>query len=118
MACQVIARNGMYMIIDDHSEDTTITSSTTQWVSYWKQLMTDIASDTPSMMHVIADIFNEPDHAGFTWSTVCPCLAHITCMACCRADPPPAQISDCAQRQVHWASQHAGSAVSKASKHW
>ena len=71
---QVLARNGMYMIIDDHSEDTTITSSTTQWVSYWKQLMTDVASDTPSMMHVIADIFNEPDHAGFTWSTVRPCL--------------------------------------------
>ena len=67
---QVLSRNGMYTIIDDHSEDTTAETNPTQWVSYYKQLMKDIASDSPSMMRVIVDILNEPDHASLTWSTV------------------------------------------------
>ena len=67
---QVLARNGMYIIIDNHSQDTTVSTNPTQWVSYWKQLMADIASDPASQNRVIADILNEPDHLGYGWDKV------------------------------------------------
>ena len=71
VAMQVLARNNMYMIIDNHSQDPTVKTHPTQWVSYYKQLMTDIAADGPSSLRVIVDVLNEPDHLGYGWDTVC-----------------------------------------------
>ena len=60
----------MYIIIDNHSQDPTVKTNPTQWVSYYKQLLTDIAADTPSVNRVIVDIINEPDHTGYAWDKV------------------------------------------------
>ncbi len=67
---QFCVRNNFYVIIDDHSEDPTVQTDPTQWVQYWVQLMTDVTSDTQSQQMVMADLINEPDHAGFNWDQV------------------------------------------------
>ena len=67
---QFLVRNDFYVIIDNHFEDTTITSSPSQWVTNWSGIMADIIKDAPSTARVLVDLYNEPDAHGFTWSTV------------------------------------------------
>lgn len=58
------------MIIDNHSEDPTVENDPALWVTYWTELMKDIAADPTSRKRVMIDILNEPDHAGFKWDAV------------------------------------------------
>ena len=71
---QFMVRNNFYVLIDNHFEDTTITTAPDQWVSYWTGLITDIVKDPASTGRVLVDLYNEPDSHGLTWETVRPCL--------------------------------------------
>ena len=67
---QFLVRNGFYLILDNHTEDPTLTQSMSTWVKYWVQLMTDVVADPTSAQRVMVDLINEPDHAGLNWTTV------------------------------------------------
>ena len=72
LAAQFMARNGFYVLIDNHFEDTTILTNPTQWVDDWSGLMADIVKDSVAAGRVLVDLYNEPDSHGLTWSTVRP----------------------------------------------
>lgn len=78
---QFMARNGFYIIIDNHFEDTTIITNPTGWVNNWSGMMADIVKDSVSAGRVLVDLFNEPDSKGLTWSTVCPSCVIQDCPA-------------------------------------
>ncbi len=56
------------MLIDNHlnSDDTAIANKT-NWLLYWKRIMTAIAADPISKKFVMYDILNEPDSKGIPW---------------------------------------------------
>ncbi|MBP9743317.1 MAG: cellulase family glycosylhydrolase, partial [Burkholderiales bacterium] len=64
------ARNGFYVLIDNHTEDNSMTSNVTQWTANWKSLATSIQNGMPSSSSskVMYDIRNEPDAVGYNWS--------------------------------------------------
>ena len=78
---QFMARNGFYIIIDNHFEDTTIITNPTGWVNNWSGMMADIVKDSVSAGRVLVDLFNEPDSKGLTWSTVCSSCVIPDCPA-------------------------------------
>ncbi len=65
------ARNGFYVLIDDHlREDRTLTNKGQDvWVADWKALATKIYASMPesSANHVMFDLLNEPDEVGILW---------------------------------------------------
>lgn len=57
--------NGFYVLIDNHlSFDNTAVSDTAQWLTWYKQLMTDIVQLPSTRNRVMVDIMNEPDVLG------------------------------------------------------
>lgn len=69
------ARNGFYVLIDDHTEDPTIGSSgVTAWANNWKSLATTITSNmqASSSGRVMYDLLNEPDARGYNWTQMGP----------------------------------------------
>jgi hypothetical protein len=62
------ARNGFYVLIDDHTEDQTVLNGTSQWVQYWVNLVTAISQDPISQKMLMIDILNEPDSKGIRWA--------------------------------------------------
>lgn len=82
-AVQFLVRNGFYLILDNHTEDPTLTHAPlSTWVQAWANLTTDIISDIPSKNRVMLDLMNEPDHAGLDWSTVRICFETLACELC------------------------------------
>ena len=68
---QLLVRNDMYVIIDDHSQDSLpLADHPDLWLELWTQLLTDIIADPESQQRVLIDVLNEPDHAGLSWQTV------------------------------------------------
>ena len=67
---QFLARNGFFVIIDNHSEDSTAETDPDLWVSLYTQLITEIAVDPASQQRVLVDILNAPGRAGLDWQTV------------------------------------------------
>lgn len=64
----VFAKNGMYMIIDNHLNlDTTITDDPDKWVQQWKSLATTISQSTDISPWVLMDLANEPDSLSLRW---------------------------------------------------
>lgn len=61
------ANNGFYVLIDDHTEDSTVLNGTSQWVQYWVNLVTAIAKDPVSSKMLMIDLLNEPDSKGIRW---------------------------------------------------
>lgn len=61
------AKNGFFVLIDNHSEDQTVLQNPKQWVQDWVQLVTAISQDPVSKKMLMIDILNEPDHAGIRW---------------------------------------------------
>ncbi|MFN8769916.1 MAG: glycoside hydrolase family 5 protein [Neisseriaceae bacterium] len=63
------AKNGFYVLIDDHSEDNTLISSGIDaWASQWSWLAEQINTLAKSSgENVMYDLLNEPDHAGIKW---------------------------------------------------
>lgn len=68
------AKNGFYVLIDDHREDATITTNQDKWVSDWKSLAQKINSSmsSSSSQMVMYDLLNEPDGFSLNWSTMGP----------------------------------------------
>ena len=67
---QFLARNNFYVMIDDHSEDSTYVDSPSAWPGMWAALVKDIVADPRTANRVFVDLINEPDHANFNWQTV------------------------------------------------
>lgn len=61
------ARNGFYVLIDDHTEDSTVLNGTNQWVQDWVKLVTAISQDPISKSMLMVDLLNEPDSKGIRW---------------------------------------------------
>lgn len=61
------AKNGFYVLIDDHREDQTVLQNTQQWLQYWVNLVTAISQDPVSRDKLMIDILNEPDGFGIRW---------------------------------------------------
>lgn len=55
--------DGIFVLIDDHYEDTTYEQNPTQWINDWKQIATLFKSN-PLVGY---DLLNEPDSHGITW---------------------------------------------------
>ncbi len=68
---QYLARNGFYVIIDDHTEDATVNDKS-KWVSTWSDIVTRISKDNVAAKRLIVDILNEPDARGWGWNTMTP----------------------------------------------
>lgn len=75
---QFVVRNNFFVILDNHSEDTTSQIDAGLWVKLYEQLMTDITVDPFLQQRLLIDLLNEPDHAGLTWQTVGPqCISNV-----------------------------------------
>jgi hypothetical protein len=61
------AKNGFFVLIDNHSEDQTVLQNPQQWVQDWVRLVTAISQDPVSKRMLMIDILNEPDHASIRW---------------------------------------------------
>jgi Cellulase (glycosyl hydrolase family 5) len=61
------AKNGFYVLIDDHQEDSTVLTSQSQWIQDWVKLATAIANDPISRKMVMFDLLNEADGFGIQW---------------------------------------------------
>lgn len=68
------ARNGFYVLVDNHTEDNSMTSNSTQWTTNWKNLAASIQNGMPasSSLKVMYDIRNEPDAVGYNWTQMGP----------------------------------------------
>ncbi len=64
---QYLAKNGFYVIIDQHTEDQTA-SNLANTVNYWKDLVTKICADKDAAKMLIVDVLNEPDARGWGWN--------------------------------------------------
>ena len=54
--------NGFYVLLDNQfNADPSAKTQTSQWLQWWKQLLTDVISDSASRNQVMLDILNEPD---------------------------------------------------------
>ena len=67
---QFLARNNFYVMIDDHSEDSTYVDNPSAWPGMWAALVKDIVADSHTANRVFVDLMNEPDHANFDWQSV------------------------------------------------
>jgi len=61
------AKNGFYVLIDDHAEDQTVVTNKSDWVKKWTDLVTLISQDPISKDKLMIDILNEPDNFGIQW---------------------------------------------------
>ncbi len=61
------AKNGFYVLIDNHSEDTTVIENKQQWVQKWTDLVSKISKDPVSKSMLMVDILNEPDQFNIRW---------------------------------------------------
>jgi hypothetical protein len=61
------AKNGFYVLIDNHTEDPTVLQSATTWQQDWVSLYTAICQDPVSKKMVMLDLLNEPDGRGIVW---------------------------------------------------
>lgn len=68
---QHLARNGFYVIIDCHTEDSTPTNQAL-FQSRWAEIVTKISADAMARERLIVDILNEPDARGWGWNTMTP----------------------------------------------
>ena len=68
------ARNGFYVLVDNHTEDNSITQNSTSWTANWQLLATNIVNGMPesSSNKVMFDIRNEPDAIGYNWTQMGP----------------------------------------------
>ena len=68
------AKNGFYVLIDNHSEDNSMTSNQVAWTANWKSLATTIKNGMPvaSSNRVMYDLRNEPDAVGYNWTQMGP----------------------------------------------
>lgn len=68
------AKNGFYVLIDNHTEDNSIVTNQTTWVANWKILASNIINGMPasSSKLVMYDLRNEPDAIGYDWSKMGP----------------------------------------------
>lgn len=68
------AKNGFYVLIDNHTEDNSIITNQTTWIANWTRLATSIINRMPSSSSnmVMYDIRNEPDAIGYNWSQMGP----------------------------------------------
>ncbi|BDA41280.1 probable major extracellular endoglucanase at C-terminar half [Coccomyxa sp. Obi] len=72
------AANGFYVLIDNHlSFDNTAVSNTAQWLTWYKQLMTDIVQLPSTRNRVMIDIMNEPDVLGLRWKGTTPDMTSL-----------------------------------------
>ncbi|CAL8461996.1 g1527 [Coccomyxa elongata] len=70
--------NGFYVLIDNHlSFDNTAVSNTAQWLTWYKQLMTDIVQLPSTRNRVMVDIMNEPDVLGLRWKGTSPDMTSL-----------------------------------------
>ena len=54
--------NGFYVLLDNQfNADPSAKTQTWQWLEWWKQLLTDVISDSASRNQVMLDLLNEPD---------------------------------------------------------
>ncbi|CAL5222763.1 g5175 [Coccomyxa viridis] len=67
---KVLVDNGFYVLIDNHlNTDSTAVDNPTGWVTYWANLMASIVAMGPQYQNsVMADILNEPDARGLSWT--------------------------------------------------
>ncbi|KAK9811067.1 hypothetical protein WJX73_010697 [Symbiochloris irregularis] len=65
---QFMAYNNFYVLIDDHSEDSTVKYNTGQWPSLWASLVKDLVADPKVANRLMVDILNEPDSFSYTWN--------------------------------------------------
>lgn len=68
------AKNGFYVLIDNHSEDNSMTSNQAAWIANWKSLSSTINNGMPvtSSNRVMYDLRNEPDAVGYNWTQMGP----------------------------------------------
>lgn len=57
--------NGIYVLLDDHYEDSTYVNNQSQWISGWQKVAQMFASN-PMVGY---DLYNEPDSHNVTWET-------------------------------------------------
>ena len=56
------AANGFYVVLDNQFNlDTTAKDDPAQWLTWWKQLLSDVILDPQSRNQVMVDLLNEPD---------------------------------------------------------
>ncbi|CAL5227268.1 g10199 [Coccomyxa viridis] len=69
---KVLVDNGFYVLIDNHLNlDSTAVDNPIGWVTYWANLMASIVAMGPQYQNsVMADILNEPDSRGLTWTSM------------------------------------------------
>ncbi len=67
------AKNGFYVLIDNHTEDGSISDST-NWINNWKVVAANIATNLSKTSNnmVMYDIRNEPDAIGYKWDKMGP----------------------------------------------
>lgn len=68
------AKNGFYVLIDNHTEDNSITVNQATWTANWKILANNIVNGMPasSSKMVMYDLRNEPDAIGYNWTQMGP----------------------------------------------
>ncbi len=68
------ASNGFYVLVDNHTEDASMTQNIATWTQNWQSLATNIVNGMPisSSSRVMYDIRNEPDAIGYTWAQMGP----------------------------------------------
>jgi hypothetical protein len=68
------ARNGFYVLVDNHTEDNSITQNSATWTQNWQNLAMSIVNGMPesSSNKVMYDIRNEPDAIGYNWTQMGP----------------------------------------------
>ena len=65
-----LTHNGFYVLLDDHTEDGTVTSSKPQFISKWVDLVTQLSQDPVTRQMLMVDILNEPDARGWGWDVM------------------------------------------------
>ena len=68
------AKNGFYVLVDNHTEDNSITGNQATWTANWKTLASNIVNGMPSSSSnmVMYDLRNEPDAIGYNWTQMGP----------------------------------------------
>lgn len=69
---QYLARNGFFVIIDNHFEDPTVETDPDLWREQWVDIVSRISVDPVAAGRLLVDILNEPDGRGFGWDIVRP----------------------------------------------
>lgn len=104
---QFLARNGFYVLIDNHLRtDTTVLTNPAGWVQDWQALVTDLTKDTQTKSHLLVDLLNEPDNQGIRWEAAGgkPALADLYIQAAdaiTQAAPVPLVFEGTGQSALH-----------------